>query len=99
MALCGGTGELARWRPCQPYPTSISTTPCRPGIVRGLVRKDAARNPRIRPHSWTCAEKRTLTSCQRSQISGQGVSVAVHMVRPEDLVLVRMITRRAIEAV
>ncbi len=70
-----------------------------PGIVRGLVRKDAARNPRIRPHSWTCAEKRTPTSCQRSEISGQGVSVAVHMVRPEDLVLVRMITRRAIEAV
>ena len=86
-------GPVSRTRPAFPRLLAV------PGIVRGLVRKDAARNPRIRPHSWTCAEKRTPTSCQRSEISGQGVSVAVHMVRPEDLVLVRMITRRAIEAV
>ena len=52
MALCGETGEPARRRPGQPYPTSIFTAPCRPAgsfvALCGGTRPETRESGRIR---------------------------------------------------
>ena len=101
MALCGGTGELAplaarsavpdqHFHGSLPSPGSLVAL-CggtRPetrefGRIRGVVRKNRVTNQPPAERDFPV----------------KVVSVAVHMVRPEDLALVRMIPRRAIEAV